>query len=745
MRQIFIRFLYIGWFITSILFSQIQGQTCANMATFCNDVPLTCGANNLNNSTCSLVPPNNYTGDRCNELCASATANQVHYAVITNGSPFTILFTAANCIPYVSTETGIDIGISTSCCGGTIVACERLRTPPYQTTITVPGPVPCKIYWIDIDGHQGTICDYTLSVSGGSAPLPLVLKNINNDPDNIIEVKQGACSVKFTVEPRDEPCEGYYEWTYKGNLVSDNDREVRLDFPTEGEFELCVQGYLGIPGFNCGQSDITCTTIRVIRDQLYGSLRILCNESKGSRWHHQKITASGIYKQGFNDYCHIYDSVVEFIILPATESGIINYVSCSKSDPYFDPIHKEYYRNCTHNKKIFIPKSTEVYGCDSSYILDVAYIDLANNFHLKCRNGNVYMTSDIVNNTDTCGVDIQMILSYAWFEKTNTGLDFIGNGHELKILKKGNYQLHILTQYQMGTEAGSCTITFDENIDEDTYLMSPTTGSLLGKSQVCKADIECYSVLDLVKNPYSFSWSVSEGTIITPNPDTSKNICVQWDKNSTMTHGKLCATYSDSCFSSIQACLDVEFGKSQKNVAGPDQQIGGVLGTKMNAIGKKGLWTYEGGPGNAHFIDPTDPKSRVRVSRFGNYTFKWTTTEGDCEVYGFMTINFYIEFPQLEGEYFKQFYNLEHKGNPIKSIKVNYINDQLTFSGELPMNSNFIYNIFNMQGQLMMEGDIRNCENKFTNYLSNTLSPGLYFIVIEHESETSVQKILVND
>ncbi|MBK8955212.1 MAG: T9SS type A sorting domain-containing protein [Saprospiraceae bacterium] len=594
-------------------------------------------------------------------------------------------------------------------------------------------------------GYYGSICDYTINVTGGQAPVPLVLKNINNDPDNIVDVPQGACAFKFTVEPRDEPCEGYYEWTFKGSPLNDHDREVRLDFPLEGDFELCVKGYVGIPGFHCGESDETCTTIRVTRDQVYGPPRILCNESAGYRWHQQKINTSGIYQQVFYDLCHVYDSIVEFIILPKPESGIINYVSCSKSEPYLDPIQKLYYRQCTHNKKIIIPKSTEDYACDSSYILNVAFIELENTFHLKCKNGNVYMTADVVNYTDTCGVDIQMNFSYAWFEKINNGLEFIGNGSELKILKKGNYQLHVLTQYQLGTEFGSCTRTFDEDIDEDTYLTNPTTGSLIGKAQVCKADIECYSVLDLVKNPYAFTWSVNEGTIITPMPDTSKNVCVQWDKNSTATHGRICATYSDSCFSNIQACLDVEFGKSQKNVAGPDQQWGGVLGAKMNAQGKKGLWTYEGGPGNAYFTDPTDPKTRVKVSRFGSYTFKWTTNEGDCEVYGFMTINFYIEFPQHEGEYYKPFYNLENKEHPLKNIKVNYLNKQLIFSVELPKGSNFSYAVFNMQGQLMEEGDIVNAENKITEHLSSGLSPGIYFIVIGNGSLTAVEKIWVHE
>ncbi len=586
--------------IPFIYMTNINAQTCPNMSTYCADVPLACGANTLNNSTCSLVLGTNYQGDRCNELCTPAAQNQVHYAFVTNGSKIDIIVTTAGCVNdfYGPSHTGLDLGVSTACCGGTLITCKRTPTPippGYQIKITIPDPVPCKIYYMDLDGIDGTICDYTVNITGGNAPLPLVLKNINNDPNNIIDISLGTCAYKFTAEPKNQPCEGYFEWTFDGVPLNDNDREVKIDFPNEGDFVLCVKGYIGIPNYNCGQSNVTCTTIKVKKDQFYGNTRVLCNELKGFKWHQQKINSSGIYTQAFHDPCHIYDSIVEFIILPKPQSGHVNYVSCSRADIYYDPVYKDYYRVCTANKKIIVPKSTEIYGCDSSYILNVAYVDLKNSFHLGCRNGNVYMIPDIINHTDTCGIGISMTLNYAWYEKINNNIVFLGQGKELKITKKGNYQLQVLTQYTLGTESGTCTIAFDEDIDEDSYLITPNTGSLSGKIQVCKADIECYSVSDIVKNPFSFTWSVDQGTIITPNPDTSKKICVQWDKNSTMTHGKICATYSDSCSSNLQACLDIEFGKSQKDVAGPDQKIQGVLGTKMNAQGKKGLWTYAGG------------------------------------------------------------------------------------------------------------------------------------------------------
>ncbi len=721
-------------------------QNCPNMSTYCVNIPLTCGANNLNNSSCTLVESSNYSGDRCNELCTGSAQNQVHYAFVSNGSKIDIILSTSNCIDNWFNDPGLDIGVSTACCGGSSISCKRSPSPippNYQLKITIASPIPCKIYYIDIDGLNGTICDYTMNVSGGNAPLPLVLKNINNDPNNLIEISLGACSQKFTVEPKDEPCEGYYEWTFDGQALNDFDREVWMDFPTEGDFELCVQGYIGIPNYNCGQSNLTCTTIRVTKDQFYGNTRILCNEQRGFRWHQQKINSSGVYTQGFNTACHIFDSIVEFILLPKPGSGKINYISCTGSDPYFDPIQKDFYKNCTANKKIPIPKSTELYACDSSYILNVAYVDLKTNFHLVCRNGTVYMSPEVINYTDTCGIGIEMNYSYSWFEKTNNNTVFLGPGPELKITKKGDYQFLVLAQYSFGTESGTCSFIFDEAIDEDTYLMAPNTGSLVGKNQVCKGDVECYTIKDIVKDPFSFNWNVLEGEILTPNPNLSDSICIRWQKNSNMASGKICVNYSDSCSSSLQACLDVTFGRSEKNIAGPDQELGGVLGTKLNAQGKKGLWTYAGGPGTVHFTDPMDPKSRVRVSRFGAYTFKWTTNEDGCEVYDFITINFYIEFPELQGEYLPPF-KTYHITNPtLSEIQFQYINRQLAISFHAEIKHPIQYQIINIQGQIIDSGTMHLSSNESLIQLNIELNPGIYFISMESGISNHISKFVV--
>jgi hypothetical protein len=719
-------------------------QTCPYMSTYCANAPLICDLNVLNNSVCYLVSYTNYVGDRCNTTCLASPDNTVHYAFTTDGSPFTITCSFSNCQNTIGYK-GMMMAITTECCTGNLNLCTTKSEPlpPIATMSLNAKLTPCKIYYLTLDGANGSFCDYTLSVSGGAANVPLVLKNINNDPNNNIELNRGTCNYKFKVDPRDAACEGYYEWTLDGNPVNDNDRELSLSFPDEGDFQLCVKGYIGLPNFNCGESNITCTTVKVRQEHFIGNTRILCNELKGYKWFNQTINSSGIYNQLFNEPCRIFDSTVEFIILPKHNPGIVNYYSCSKADPYHDPVFKEYYRNCTANKTILMSKSTEIYACDSSYILNVAYADLKNTMHLTCKNGSVYMIPEITNHTDTCGVGLVMSLEYNWYEKTGNDVLFLSHDKELKISKKGNYQLHVILHYGKGTDVGVCNFYFDENIDEDIYLGTPTTGTLTGKNQVCKGDVECYSIDDIVKNPFSFTWRVEEGMIESQNPNQSSRICVKWDKNSPNKKGKVCVTYSDSCSSSLEACIEVEFGKSEKDIAGPDQKVGGVLGAKMNAKGTKGLWTYAGGPGSATFTDQTDPKSRVRVSRFGSYMFKWTIMEGDCEVYGFVTVNFYIEFPELEGEYYKPFYDIGGPGFGLGNVRAHYINDQLTFEGKLKTNSAIQYQIVNIQGQVLHSNELQSNDDEFVKNVTLELPAGIYFLILENNTEQKISKFMV--
>ncbi len=728
-----------------LAYSNVWSQNCPNMSTVCANAPLVCGIDQLNGHICNTVLYSNYTGDRCSSgSCWASDDNTAHYAFTTNGTPFSINLNYSNCQVPFGTDMGLLMEINSECCSGKIYCIQGGWTSNGITTVYINGKLdPCKIYYLNIDGTNGSACDYTLSVTGGASNVPLVLKDINNQPGKIIQIKKGSCSNKFTVDPRDAPCKAYMDWTLDGNPINDHDNEIQLSFPVEGDFLLCAQGYVGLPNFNCGQSNITCTKIEVRQEHRFGNTRFLCNEQKPYKWFKQTINTSGTYTQEFQDKCTIFDSTIEFIILPKPQAGIVNYISCTKSDPYFDPVYKDYYKECTHNKNIPIPKSTELYACDSSYILNVAYIEIKNTMHLVCSGGNVFMVPELTNYSDTCGIGVEFDLAYSWYEKTNNDLVYLSNSRELKITKKANYQLQLLVAYRKGSTFGTCVLNFDDDIDEDLYLVHSNTGVLLGKSEVCKGDTECYAIKDIVQNPFNFNWSIDEGIILTPDPKRSDSICVMWDKQSLKSSGQLCARYSDSCSSDLTACLAVSFGISQKDIAGPDQEVKGVLGTKMKAQGTSGMWSFSGGPGTVRFTNPEDPNTRVKVTRFGNYMFKWTTHRGDCEVYDYVNVNFYIEFPELEGDYPVVFKNVKGTESQKPEIRATYQGRTLQINGDAHNSNPLHYKLVNINGNLLHSGNIYPDHSTFADQIKLDLAPGIYFLFINSGTQNKVLKFLI--
>ena len=241
----FASLIYRFLIVTHIVAVSVLGafaQNCPYMSTYCADAPLLCALDVLNgNSDCYLVHPNDYEGDLCDTECLNVAQNTVRYVFTSNGEPYVIRMFYSNC-HLLGNTIGIQMSITSECCGGETYNCDWGLAP--ATSLTLYGKLPpCKIYYLTIDGLGGTYCDYYLTVEGGAANVPLVLKNINNDANNIIETNKGACDFKFKVDPRDAPCEGYYEWALDGVTIDDHDREIKLSFPDEGDFELCVMGY----------------------------------------------------------------------------------------------------------------------------------------------------------------------------------------------------------------------------------------------------------------------------------------------------------------------------------------------------------------------------------------------------------------------------------------------------------------------------------------------------------------------
>lgn len=146
-------------------------------------------------------------------------------------------------------------------------------------------------------------------------------------------------------------CGAHYVWTLDSVVLASNEKNITLDFPDSGSFQLCVTAYLGNPltGNICDQEGPICTTIRVVEQTAdrRGPEGILCWNQIPFTWHDQKIMQSGDYKQTLQDSlsCCSFDSVRLFTVL---ERPTVYFVGCI-GDSYTDTVTNQTFSTCQYN------------------------------------------------------------------------------------------------------------------------------------------------------------------------------------------------------------------------------------------------------------------------------------------------------------------------------------------------------------------------------------------------------------
>lgn len=395
--------------------TQSNAQCTPPSVDNCEDANVLCSLDELNGYSCLNPNYSNPTG--CSPLCPSGGGahNTAWWAFVTEGGMVTITITYQNCSVN---GTGVQMGIWGDCDCSESVACNPNCNGPGQFTITA-NLTACKTYYIFVDGCSGDVCDFTIATSGGAMPNLKKLTKINEDLDRRIQLCKGACNKNFKVAGQNGNCEPTYEWTLDGNIVGGDDDNIDLDFPDEGDFQLCVTAYIGNPssGSICDQEGPECVTIEVrpIWDKL-GIPRILCAEQIPHKWHSQEIKEPGEYRNTFKGTdCCIFDSVVTFSILPIPIPPNVFHIGCDKTEIYTDPTTRQSYSSCVLDKILLLSKATVPYRCDSTYKLTAIFLDFNITFTEECVNGKIEISPRIVNRTKTCGGGEIYEYAYKWY------------------------------------------------------------------------------------------------------------------------------------------------------------------------------------------------------------------------------------------------------------------------------------------------------------------------------------------
>lgn len=606
----------------------LWAQCTPPMAETCEDASVLCSLDEVNGYACNN--PSNVPSD-CQPLCSQGGVghNTSWWGFVTQGGTVTVTLNIGGC----TSSQGLQFGIWGDCDCGQEIACRSIPCVPPNSVQTVTANLSaCKTYYLWVDGCSGDICDFTLNTSGGGPPNLNPLGFINNKANKIIEpVCEGACGVRFWVNPQPGNCEPTYVWTVDGDEVGGNSNEVFLDFPTQGDFIICVTAYIGNPssGSICSQEGPQCATVKVrpIPDR-FGKDRILCYEQAnpgGYQWHTQRIFATGEYREQFMDAnCCIYDSVVKFFVLDPPEPADVYYITCN-DDPYIDILGKAW-RPCTDRFQVPLPKTTDPYRCDSSIYLTAISVDFRPNFRVTCFGGMVEISPNIIM-VKPCNVGETYQFEYRWYEKNDPAKKTISTDERLLVdAVKKDYCVEVNVRVELQTEFAVCAKTFCETFNEDD--LAPKCFPMAGDLVLCTGFNGTYWIDTFIStNVLFYTWAVDGGAVVS-NPD-SQAVEVKWNLKAGDT-GIVCVFYDTDCGRSCEKCLKVAIVGTPKPDAGPNDSICDLANRFQGKKDVGGQWEVISGPGNSTFGDLTDPATSIDVDSYGVYRYVYSETRLGC-------------------------------------------------------------------------------------------------------------------
>ncbi len=636
----FIKYHFIGLLLILSLLD-LKSQCTPPRADICDDAAVLCGLSAMNGYMCKNADYPNTQGPP--SLCPGwgPPTNIGWWAFVTTGGNVCITVTYNNCtFPPPGGTNGIQLGIYEDCSFGNLIICDATCPGAMGTKQICGNLAACKPYYFFVDGCNGDVCDFKLTTTGGASPTLDPIGKINNDADQKIEVCKGACKYNFNVKAQKAGCEATYKWTLDGNDLGVNSNKISLDWPDEGSFILCAEAIIGTKNSICDKAGPECATIIVKKlDDKKGGPYNICPEKVPFNWHGEIIDMSGSYRKEFRDAnCCYFDSVVDVNILPVPVSPDFYFIGCGPNDVFKDPITGIIYNTCQSQSLIKLPGSTMPFGCDSSYYLSAIFLKFNAIFVERCAEQQIEISPNIVNQTKLCGGGETFSFTYKWYEQTDPNKKPIGTDEKVLVTKKGEYCLELTVESKLGTKTQNCKFDLCENLDENKFNLNKICP--IGDTITCTQSIDTFFIdTPAVNTVKTHFWTVTNGTILTPNPNDSGRIAIKW--SSTPGKGKLCYSFSNDCGTGPECCYEIIINDAPHPNAGVDQKICGLTSSFSGTKDKNGSWKVLISPGNSFIEDSTDDHSNISVDRFGTYSFLWIETLNSCIGVDTVNITFY--------------------------------------------------------------------------------------------------------
>ncbi len=738
---------WLAWVIFFIS-AQVQilyAQCTPAMAETCEEANVLCSLDEMNGYTCqnnSTIP------SPCAPLCSQGGLgdNTSWWGFVSAGGNVTITLTVGSC----NNGQGLEYGIWGDCICAEEIVCRSAPCIPANSMSTVNVTLkPCKTYYLWVDGCNGDVCNFTLNTSGGGPPALAPLGKINNVPGMIIQpICEGACNVKFFVNPQPGGCVPTYVWTLDGNEVGGNSNEIQLDMPEEGDFAICVTAYIGNPqsGSICSQQGPQCATAKVRRilDKT-GVPRFICWEEAnpgGYKWHSQRIYNSGTYREQFSDAnCCKFDSIVEFTILEKPSPERVYYISCD-GKPYVDILGNKH-NPCLFQSNVVLSKSTDGLKCDSSILLTAVKVDYAPVWSMECSNGMVELIPN-VQIVKPCNAGETYEFEYKWYKKSDP-THILSTDDRLMVKPVSEeYCLEVIVKTQLEYEIQFCSRTFCESFDEG-HAAPQCAFRLNGGKVYCFDTISDYWLDSIIPQQVKFySWTVNGGNIISKT-DTS-TIQVKWSLKPTDT-GRVCVSYNTDCGTSCVKCLDV-FMKTK--IAGEDFEKRGLDAYLDAKQSPNGSWRLIRGPYPVVIHEPNNPRSKITAHNYGVYCFEWTINDPNCILKDTICVNLHY-YQQANPEYPHKIYferagfKSDQDNSSLLLFTPNLISNtgQSFVSLESDENGPLNYRWFDIYGRAVFGNDVMIDSGIQRININAPDHEGMYYLVMKWNGMTTMRKVCV--
>ncbi len=720
----------------------LSAQCTPPMAETCDVAQVLCSLDELNGYACNnpgVIP------SQCSPLCSQGGVgfNTSWWAFVAGGGTDTISLTVGGC----TGTHGLQYGIWADClCKEEVICRSNPCINPNSISKISVKMKPCQVYYFWVNGCAGDICDFTINTSVGISPHLGPLSFINNDSDKIIgPLCEGACNMIFFIEPQKNACNVTYSWTLDGDEVGKDSTAIKLDFPDEGDFIICVTAKTINPfsGMTCSQEGPQCAKIEVRKfKEKTNQIRSVCYEFlKNGAGTDSMCTylMNGTYHCDYydNNCCHIIESG-RYNVLNIPDKPDVYYITCD-NEAYIDALGRAHFP-CKDHFEISLPKTTDPYRCDSAIRLTAINVEFLPRWRVQCLGGMVEISPNITI-LRPCSLGETYEFEYRWYNNNDPQKRTLSTDERLLVdAVKEDYCVEVNVKVELQTEFALCAKTFCETFNEDD--LKPYGFPLKGTDFNCVNRIADYWIDTFISQKViHFQWSVVNGTIISKK-DTF-GIKVKWSLNVGDT-GTVCCWYETDCARSNVTCLKNVYSAIS---AGRDFKQKGIFGKLDAAAAPSGIWTKISGPGNAVFQNPKDPKTRVRIDVYGRYCFEWFVDEMNCISRDTVCVEFYkikiadpdtpnkdLEDRKREHEYY--FFDVLTP-NPIpagSSVQIQFTTKQ---AGHVH------YTWHDLQGRMMAKNSFYSETGQQKREIITPFRPGFYILVIESNGIRELRKICV--